>query len=104
MLSTIRKGHRYQEKGAFMQVLTVNYDSPQAPYLFCHSLRETGFAVLSHHPIATQLIDQAYQQWQEFFYSDTKHDYTYQKPSQAGYFPFRTESAKRSEERRVGKE
>lgn len=77
-----------------MQVLTVNYDSPQAPYLFCHSLRETGFAVLSHHPIATQLIDQAYQQWQAFFYSDTKHDYTYQKPSQAGYFPFRTESAK----------
>ncbi|OGT47473.1 MAG: 2OG-Fe(II) oxygenase [Gammaproteobacteria bacterium RIFCSPHIGHO2_12_FULL_41_20] len=77
-----------------MPVLTVDYRSPQAPFLFCHSLKETGFAVLTHHPISTQLIEKAYQQWQEFFYSDTKHQYTYQRPSQDGYFPFRTEKAK----------
>jgi isopenicillin N synthase-like dioxygenase len=77
-----------------MEVLTVDYNATNAPTLFCQSLKKTGFAVLSQHPISTPLINQAYQQWQNFFYSDDKHHYLYQKPSQDGYFPFRTEKAK----------
>jgi len=79
-----------------MTVLNVDYTSAQAPKLFSESLKETGFAVLHNHCIDTNLIQTVYQQWQEFFYSDlsNKTKYHYQKPSQAGYFPFKTENAK----------
>ena len=80
-----------------MNVLTVDYNSPDAPELFCHSLKETGFAVLEYHPIATDLIKRAYEQWEAFFSNEVKFNYLYQKPSQAGYFPFRTENAKGSQ-------
>ena len=79
-----------------MNVLTVDYSRADAPALFCESLKETGFAVLDHHPISTKLIADVYQQWQLFFASEEKQDYLYQKPSQAGYFPFKTENAKNS--------
>lgn len=79
-----------------MNVLTVDYQSPDAPAQFCKSLRETGFAVLRNHPISPDLINQGYEQWRKFFSSEEKMQYLYQKPSQAGYFPFRTESAKGS--------
>lgn len=77
-----------------MKVLNIDYNSAQAPALFCQSLRETGFAVLNNHPVSTHLIDQAYQQWRDFFYSDIKHQYTYDRSTQDGYFPFRSENAK----------
>lgn len=77
-----------------MQVLTVDYNAKDAPKLFCESLRETGFAVLEYHPISTDLIRRCYEEWREFFASDKKHDYLYQKPSQHGYFPLGTENAK----------
>lgn len=86
-------------KEIVMQVLTVDYSSPQAPDLFCQSLKETGFATLRNHPVSAQLIEQAYDQWRRFFSSEKKQEYLYQKPSQDGYFPFRTENAK---DRKVG--
>jgi isopenicillin N synthase-like dioxygenase len=60
-----------------MHVLTVDYTASHAPEQFCKSLKETGFGVLSH-------------------YSDLAHRklYQHQKPTQDGYFPFRTENAK----------
>ena len=81
-----------------MPVLTVDYTNPQAPALFTHSLKETGFAVLQSHPISTDLISETYQLWRDFFLSteESKQAYLYQKPQQAGYFPFRTENAKGS--------
>jgi len=77
-----------------MQVLSVDYKAKNAQELFCLSLRETGFAVLNNHPIPQDLIHKAHQEWRNFFLSDDKHNYLYQKPSQDGYFPFRTENAK----------
>lgn len=77
-----------------MQVLSVDYQAANAPELFCKSLRETGFGVLTNHPISTQLIEQTYAQWQNFFNTEDKKQYLYQKPKQDGYFPFGTESAK----------
>jgi isopenicillin N synthase-like dioxygenase len=77
-----------------MQVLTVDYNAKDAPELFVESLRNTGFAVLDYHPISTGLIRDCYQGWKEFFSSDNKMNYVYQKPSQQGYIPYGTESAK----------
>ena len=81
-----------------MPVLTVDYTAREAPSLFTRSLKETGFAVLRSHPISTDLINEIYRLWQQFFLAreEEKLIYLYQKPSQAGYFPFRTENAKGS--------
>ncbi|OGT62353.1 MAG: 2OG-Fe(II) oxygenase [Gammaproteobacteria bacterium RIFCSPHIGHO2_12_FULL_43_28] len=77
-----------------MHVLTVNYSDQNAPQLFCQSLRETGFAVLTSHPVSPGLIKLVYTQWELFFNSEYKHQYQHKKSSQNGYFPFRTENAK----------
>src|SRR3990167_6780308 len=77
-----------------MNVLTVDYTDQHAPDLFSQSLQETGFAVLTNHPIPISLIDQTYDQWKDFFLSDKKNDYLFNKQTQDGYFPFRTENAK----------
>jgi isopenicillin N synthase-like dioxygenase len=79
-----------------MQILTINYTDPHASEAFSHSLHETGFAVLSHHPIPSTLIHQVYQDWQGFFASETKHHYPFDRQKQDGYFPFKSENAKYS--------
>ncbi|SRR5579883_210283 len=79
-----------------MHVQNIDYTRVDAPSLFCQSLKETGFAVLNHHPISPELINQMYQGWREFFYSDafTKEKFKFKKETQDGYFPFRSENAK----------
>ena len=80
-----------------MDILNIDYTSARAPVLLCDSLKETGFAVLNHHPIGFELIEKAYQQWRHFFNSEDKHRYLYERSTQNGYFPFRTEKAKDQE-------
>jgi isopenicillin N synthase-like dioxygenase len=77
-----------------MEVLKVKYNSPEAAQRFCHSLKTTGFAVVTDHPIPTELVNRVYQKWADFFNSTEKHTYTFKPDSQAGYFPFRSENAK----------
>ena len=77
-----------------MKVKTISYLSPTAGKEFADSLRETGFAVVSDHPIAADLIHKSFSEWEGFFASDAKHKYTFEATKQAGYFPFRTENAK----------
>lgn len=77
-----------------MQVLTADCRNKNAPEIFVESLHKTGFAVITHHPISAQLIDEVYQEWKEFFASEDKHQYLYNKDTQEGYFPFRSENAK----------
>ena len=79
-----------------MNVKTLSYKSPGAAQSFEKSLRETGFAVITDHPISTALIEDTYSEWKAFFASPAKHDYTFKPELQAGYFPFRTENAKDS--------
>lgn len=79
-----------------MHVLTVDYHSKDAAKNFSLSLKETGFAVLTNHPINPKIISDAYDSWEKFFDSNDKFNFQYQKPSQDGYFPFRTENAKNS--------
>ena len=77
-----------------MQVLKVDFQAADAAEVFDRSLRETGFALIFNHPIASQDIDRVYALWQEFFQSEDKVDYPYDPISQDGYFPMGTETAK----------
>lgn len=73
---------------------TISYGAPDAAAKFVRSLHETGFAVLRDHPISPATIEERYSQWGQFFASEEKHDWTFDKETQAGYFPFRSENAK----------
>jgi isopenicillin N synthase-like dioxygenase len=75
-------------------IRTVSFTSPGAPAEFARSLSETGFAVLTDHPIAPDRIEATYRAWGGFFASDDKHDWLADPARQDGYFPFRSEHAK----------
>jgi isopenicillin N synthase-like dioxygenase len=77
-----------------MDVLNVRYGTAETGARLARSLRETGFAVLSGHPVPPDLMDRAYAEWERFFASPEKHDFTFDVTKQDGYFPFRSENAK----------
>lgn len=79
-----------------MNVLKVNYQSSEASKDFTRSLIETGFAVLTDHPIPPELIADTFRDWKTFFDrpEDEKLRYKFDPKLQSGYFPFRTENAK----------
>lgn len=79
-----------------MNVQTVDYNSSSAPEEFTKSLKDTGFAVLSNHPIKFNLIQEVYHEWEEFFKSNSKNNYLFDEIKQDGYFPFLSENAKDS--------
>ncbi|QSX35058.1 isopenicillin N synthase family oxygenase [Shewanella avicenniae] len=70
-----------------MKLETIDYRAADAPQRFVESLRNTGFGVLSHHPIAQPLVEQIYQDWQAFFLSEEKHQYRFNPSTQDGFFP-----------------
>ena len=75
-------------------VLTVDFQSDDAPSQFVESLRTTGFGVIRNHPIPSPEIAALYGSWAIFFASENKFDYQFDKIKQDGYFPFLTEKAK----------
>jgi isopenicillin N synthase-like dioxygenase len=82
-----------------MNVKTVSLKSPNAPQEFATSLHETGFAVVTDHPISHSLIFDTFKEWEDFFATEDKHRYTFDPKVQAGYFPFRSENAKDSKQK-----
>lgn len=70
-----------------MEVLRVDATSPEAPQKFAESLKNTGFAVLTNHPISQSLINQTYQEWQSFFSSQDKDQFHFSRETQDGFFP-----------------
>lgn len=74
----------------------VSYTEPNAPARLARSLHETGFAILTDHPVAPERIDNAYELWKKAFASRQITDFTRTPPSPEGYFPFRSENAKGS--------
>jgi len=70
-----------------VEVLRVDYKAPDAAAQFAYSLRETGFGVLYHHPIDQLLIDEVYEEWKDFFASEKKYHYLFNRETQDGYFP-----------------
>ena len=79
-----------------MRVLRVQYGSPEAPQQFAESLRTTGFAVITNHPIPHDLIADVFAEWAKWFEGEDKFNYKFDSKTQAGYFPFKTENAKDS--------
>ena len=77
-----------------MQVAKIQYNDSNAPAKFTKSLKETGFGVISDHPIHFELVDGVYKEWETFFSSNSKHDYLFDPRKQDGYFPTGTENAK----------
>ncbi len=77
-----------------VQIRTVSCKSSTASLEFTQSILESGFAVVSDHPIPFKLITDSFDEWARFFSSEEKHRYTFEAATQAGYFPFRSENAK----------
>lgn len=77
-----------------MNVQTVDFKSENASAQLAESLRETGFAVLTNHPISADRITEAYEAWSGFFADEGKHDWLRDPENQDGYFPFKSENAK----------
>lgn len=77
-----------------MNVLTVEYGRGDSKKRFTESLRDTGFAVLSNHPIPQELIKAVFEDWAAFFTTTVKHEYLFDVKTQEGYFPFKSENAK----------
>jgi isopenicillin N synthase-like dioxygenase len=69
-----------------MQVAVVDYRSPSAPAEFTRSLRETGFAVLTNHPLPAALVQEMYDDWLAFFATEAKFKYPFTPDKQDGYF------------------
>ncbi len=78
-----------------MEVQVVDYRAPDAARRFTQSLHETGFGVLTNHPIPQQLVERIYKTWLDFFNSDEKAQYAFSKETQDGWFsPAVSETAK----------
>ena len=82
-----------------MNVQTVDYIDKNARSALATSLRETGFAVLVNHPITPKRINEAYDDWADFFASDSKQDWLFDPEHQDGFFPFKSENAKGASEK-----
>lgn len=64
----------------------IDFTSPTAARDFAQSLHETGFGVLSQHPISNQLVNDIFSSWLAFFQSDEKFSYPYSSENFDGYF------------------
>lgn len=65
----------------------IDYLAEDAKQQFVESLRETGFGVLKNHPIRQELVSSIYNNWQQFFNSDEKQAFMFNKGTQDGFFP-----------------
>ena len=78
-----------------MQVQVVDYQANDAAQKFVESLRNTGFGVLTNHPIQQTLVEKIYQDWYTFFTEDEKQAFAFDPEKQDGYFaPEISETAK----------
>lgn len=83
-----------------MHITPVDYRDPDAPRKFCESLHNTGFGVLTNHPLSQDLLNTIYDEWLAFYHTDAKQKYTFDKQKFDGYFaPTVSETAKGFEKR-----
>ncbi len=68
-----------------VKISTVDYRSATAPQDFALSLKETGFGILTNHPISWAKIEKVYAEWDHFFKSAAKWDYPINVETQDGY-------------------
>ncbi|PWF64372.1 2OG-Fe(II) oxygenase [Shewanella sp. BC20] len=70
-----------------MKLETIDYRAADSAKRFVESLRETGFGVLSNHPIDKELVESIYAEWQAFFKSDAKNEFMFNRETHDGFFP-----------------
>lgn len=70
-----------------MRLIAIDYHAEDRDERFVASLRETGFGVLTNHPIDTDRVSAIYGHWLDFFASDEKHKYRFNRDTQDGYYP-----------------
>ena len=78
-----------------MNVAVVDFQATDAHQQFARSLKETGFAVMVNHPIASSLIEQVQNEWLEYFTSsDDKYTYVQSNKGDGYFAPDVSETAK----------
>lgn len=83
-----------------MLIQPVDYRDPDAARKFTESLHNTGFGVLTNHPLSQDLLNTIYQEWYDFYQTDAKNNYHYDKEKMDGYFSLKvSETAKGFEKR-----
>ena len=65
----------------------IDFTSEDAPARFTESLRTTGFAVVTNHPLSWELVQSIYREWEAFFVSGAADAYTVGPDHQEGFFP-----------------
>ncbi|MEZ9198192.1 isopenicillin N synthase family dioxygenase [Shewanella sp. 10N.286.54.B9] len=70
-----------------MKLETIDYRAADSAEKFVQSLRDTGFGVLSNHPIDKQLVEDIYSEWQAFFNTEEKRAFLFKPETQDGFFP-----------------
>lgn len=70
-----------------MKLEAIDYTAANAAEMFVESLRSTGFGVLKNHPIQQATVRSIYQNWQDFFNSDEKDSFLFERDTQDGFFP-----------------
>ena len=78
-----------------MTLTPIDYHSPTAKQDFVASLRETGFGVLTNHPLSQDEVQAMYAAWKVFFDSEDKMAYEWDRETFAGLYPMdKSETAK----------
>ncbi len=82
-----------------MHVSVIDHRDSDADEQFVRSLKETGFAVFTNHPISTDLVEGVYAEWYNFFQCEDKHAYRFGEMQDGYYPPSIAETAKGSQKR-----
>ncbi len=79
-----------------MDILKIDYKAADAAVRLAKSLKETGFAVLENHPLNPQELIDLRIAWDQFFASDAKMNFHFEKDQETflGYYPYNLEKAK----------
>jgi len=82
-----------------MNVKKVDWNSNTFGREVLESFKETGFAVVTNHPINQRVMNIVYEDWKTFFAQteEVKNRFLYKKETQAGWFPPKSEKAKDSD-------
>ena len=68
-------------------LVAVDYRAPDAPERFVASLRDTGFGVLSNHPLEPERVRGIYARWKDFFEAGPPDEYLFDPERHDGFFP-----------------
>lgn len=81
-----------------MDIKTVDLTNPSYDQMakdITESLKKTGFLVVTNHGIRADLFSEFYELWDGFFKHPTfKQRFTFDRKTQFGYFPIKSEKAK----------